>query len=335
MLSRKNPPTIYDVARSAGVSISTVSRVLNNPERVNEATRLHVLATIDELGFIPKAEARARALRSAGRVGVITPFFTAPSFVQRLRGVASVLTESNYELVIFTVDTLERLQHYLDTIPLTHNLDGLILISVRVDEKTAERIIQHKLETVLIEYPLNVFSSVEIDDEEGGKIAARYLLAKGYPNFAFVGETNFPKYGINPISSRLKGFQWVLSESNVEFTEDHIWETPYHVDATRFVALERLKTAKTPLAIFSATDLQAIGVIKAVKQMGLRIPDDVAVLGFDDLDIADYMELSTVRQPLDESGRVAAELLFSRMLDTTRPIQHIRLPLSLIERGTT
>ncbi|MEN4012681.1 MAG: LacI family DNA-binding transcriptional regulator [Chloroflexota bacterium] len=335
MVIKKNQPTIYDVARSAGVSISTVSRVLNNPERVNESTRVQVLASIDKLGFVPKAEARARALRSSGRVGVITPFFTAPSFVQRLRGVASILTESNYELVIFTVDTLERLHNYLDTIPLTHNLDGLILISVRIDGTTAERMMQHHLETVLIEYPLNVFSSVEIDDEEGGKIAARYLVRKGYQNFAFVGETNFPKYGINPINSRLLGFRGVLSDLRKPFREENIWETPYHVDATRYVALERFKNTPKPVAIFSATDLQAVGVLKAARQLGLRVPDDVAILGFDDLDMADYIGLSTVRQPLDESGRVAAELLFSRVTNPSRSVQHIRLPLTLIERETT
>jgi DNA-binding LacI/PurR family transcriptional regulator len=332
---KKHPPTIYDVARTAGVSISTVSRVLNAPELVNESTRVTILAAIDSLGFVPKAEARARALRSSGRVGVITPFFTSPSFVQRLRGVASVLTESNYELVIFTVDTYERLQHYLETIPLTHNLDGLVLISVRIDNGIAQRMSLHRLETVLIEYPITDINSIEIDNELGGRMAAEYLLERGYRKFAFVGETNFPKYGINPINSRLSGFRDVLHQAEIEFNDELVWETPFHVDATRYLALEKLKEAELPMAIFSATDLQAIGVLKAARQLGLKVPDDVAILGFDDLDIAEYMGLSTVRQPLDESGRVAAELLFSRLLDPNRPIQHIRLPLTLVSRETT
>lgn len=294
-----------------------------------------VLNSIDQLGFIPKAEARARALLSSGRVGVITPWFTGPSFVQRLRGVASVLSELKYELVIFTVDTPEGLTRYLETIPITHNLEGLILISVRIDQTIADRVKKHHMEMVLIEYPVTGFNCIEIDDEEGGKTAAEYLIEKGHRKFAFVGETNFPKFGINPISSRLAGFCQVLKANNLEICDDLVWETPYHVDATRYIAVEKLKEPGHPTAIFCATDLQAIGVLKAARQLNIRVPEDLAILGFDDLDIADYMGLSTIRQPLDESGRVAAELLFSRITNPNRSIQHIRLPLTLIERETT
>ncbi len=197
-MSKKQPPTIYDVARTAGVSITTVSRVLNAPELVNPATRMNVLAAIDELGLVPKAEARARALRSSGWVGVITPFFTAPSFVQRLRGVASMLTPTNYELVIYTVDTLQRLKSYLETLPLTHNLDGIVFISVRLEESIVQRLIQPQLEAVLIEYPVKLFSCVEIDDLEGGRLAANTLIQKGHKRIAFIGEREIPAYGVNP-----------------------------------------------------------------------------------------------------------------------------------------
>ena len=108
-MPRKKNPTIYDVAERSGSSISTISRVLNSPEKVNPKTRALVLATIDKLGFVPKAEARARALSKTNRIGVITPFFTEPSFVQRLRGVAGALAASNYELVIYTVDSVGSL----------------------------------------------------------------------------------------------------------------------------------------------------------------------------------------------------------------------------------
>ena len=104
MPSRKKSPTIYDVAELSGVSISTISRVLNSPDKVNSETQKRVMEAIDQLGFVPKAEARARAMQSTNRIGVITPFFTAPSFVQRLRGVASRLSRENYELLIYPVD---------------------------------------------------------------------------------------------------------------------------------------------------------------------------------------------------------------------------------------
>src|SRR4030042_2599745 len=119
----KNTPTIYDVAARAGVSIPTASRVLNDPNKVSEKTRTAVISVIDQLGFVPKADARARALSKSRRVDVITPFFTAPSFVQRLRGIAWALTPLNYELVIHTVESVSRLKNHLTALPLRADLD--------------------------------------------------------------------------------------------------------------------------------------------------------------------------------------------------------------------
>src|SRR5678815_3225444 len=143
-------PTIYDVAKRAGVSITTVSRMLNAPNKVNPETRERVMAAVDALGFMPKAEARARAMQQTGRIGVITPFFTAPSFVQRLRGIAESLSPRNYELVVYTVDSTNHLQSYLSTLPLTSNLDGLIILSLPIGESEVRRLIDHSLPTVLI-----------------------------------------------------------------------------------------------------------------------------------------------------------------------------------------
>lgn len=334
-MARRQSPTIYDVARKAGVSITTVSRVLNAPDLVNNGTRLNVLAAIDALGFVPKAEARARALRSSGRVGVITPFFTAPSFVQRLRGVASVLTPTNYELVIYTVDTLQRLNSYLEILPLKHNLDGLILISVCIDEVVTQRLIIHQLPAVLIEYPVKNLNSIEIDDLEGGRMAANYLVDKGHNRIVFIGEREAADYGVNPINTRLAGFLQGLEERQITLAKEQIWETYHDVEATQETLLSLLKINHPPTAIFASTDLQAIGALKAARKLGMRVPDDLAILGFDDLDIAEYMGLSTIRQSLDESGRIAAELLFSQLLEPGRPVKHIRLPLTLVERETT
>src|SRR5690349_6370187 len=114
-------PTIYDVAKRAGVGITTVTRMLNMPDKVNSETRKKVLTAIDVLGFVPKAEARARAMQHTGRIGVITPFFTAASFIQKLRGIAETFSPENYELVIYTIDSSNHLQGYLSSLPLTGN----------------------------------------------------------------------------------------------------------------------------------------------------------------------------------------------------------------------
>lgn len=334
MCSAKKPPTIYEVAELSGVSISTISRVLNASEKVNPETRARVFRAIDQLGFVPKAEARARALQKSSRIGVVTPFFTAPSFVQRLRGVAGALSKVNYDLVIYTVDSADRLRGYLASLPLTGNIDGLIIMSLPIGEPEAKRLLDHNLPTVLIEYPHPDLNSVEIDDAEGGRLAAQYLLKKGHRRIAFLGDTDLPEYAIHPVSLRLMGFRQILAEAGIAIPEQMVRLAPYTQEQTRQVASQLLSLPEPPTAIFAATDFQALGVLKAARQLQVRVPDDLAVIGFDDLDLAEYADLTTIRQHLDESGRLAVEILLSQIGDPSRPSKHVHLPLSLIERAT-
>lgn len=334
MINGNKRPTIYDVARHAGVSITTVSRVLNDPARVNPETRRKILASIDALGFVPKAEARARAMQKNGRIGVVTPFFTAPSFVQRLRGIATVLSSKNFELVIYPVYSADHLQRYLSTLPLTGNLDGLIVLSLPVNDEEAERLIRHNLPTVLIEYPHPALNCVEIDDVEGGRMAANYLLSKGHRRIAFLGDTDLPEYAIHPVSLRLSGFRQALKEAGVDLPEAFVRLAPYTQEQTRQVAKELLELPEPPTAIFAATDFQALGVLKTARQLGVEVPGQLAVIGFDDLDMAEYADLTTISQHLDESGKLAVEILFAQLESPSRLPRHVKLPLTLIERKT-
>lgn len=335
MASKKNP-TIYDVAELSGVSIATISRVLNSPDKVNADTRTKVMDAIDQLGFIPKAEARARAMRNTNRIGVITPFFTAPSFVQRLRGVAGRLSRENYELVIYPVDSEEQLQGYLSSIPVMRNLDGLIIMSLAVENNDMERLLSNKMETVLIEFSNDQLNSIVIDDYQGGRMVAEHLIQKGYRSFGFLGDIEPPERNIiHPVRSRLEGFQSVLKDAGLQLPSKNIKQAFYAHESSREGAHELLTMTDHPSAIFAASDNQALSIMKVARQLNMRIPDDVAVVGFDDIDMADYVDLATVRQHLDESGRLAVEILLSRIADPSRPAQHIHLPLTLIERKTT
>lgn len=328
-------PTIYDVAQRAGVSITTVSRTLNKPATVNSSTREKVLTVIDALGFVPKAEARARAMQRTGRIGVITPFFTAPSFIQRLRGITGALSPENYELVIYTVNSTDHLQGYLSSLPLTGNLDGLIILSLPVSESDARRLIDHSLPTVLIEYPYPKLSCVEIDDVVGGHMAANYLMEKGHRRIAFLGDTNLPEYAIHPVSLRLKGFRQALKAAQIKLPDTFVRLAPYSQEQTRQVAIELLNLPEPPTAIFAATDFQALGVLKAARQLNIKVPEQLAVIGFDDLDMAEYADLTTISQHLDESGRLAVEIILAQIEAPARPPRHVKIPLTLIERQTT
>lgn len=336
MPNTKKKPTIYDVARLSGVSISTISRVLNAPDKVNPETRTLVMNAIDRLGFIPKAEARARALKYTNRVGVITPFFTAPSFVQRLRGVAATLSRANYELVIYPVDSVEHLQGYISSIPIMGNLDGLIIMSLAVEEKDVRRLIENGMQAVLIEFSHEGLNSIVINDGQGGRMVAEYLIGKGHKSFGFLGDIEPPeRYAIHPVKSRLEGFKKALKEAGIDLPGKYIKQALYSPENSRAAAYELLSMKDRPTALFAASDIQALSVMKAARQLSLRIPDDLAIVGFDDIDMADYVDLTTIRQHLDESGRLSAEMVLARIGDTKRTLQHINLPLTLVERATT
>jgi LacI family transcriptional regulator len=333
---RNRQPTIYHVAKVAGVSISTVSRVINASPNVSDATRERVQKAIDALGFVPKAEARARAMKDFARIGVLTPFFTAPAFVHRLRGVAQALMSTRYELTIFPVESLGHLKHYLSTLPITGHLEGLILLSIRVTNETAEKFKKNDLETVLVEFPRQDLNTVEINDIEGGRMAAEFLIAKGHQKLGFIGDTEeIEEYTILPITMRLQGFQRGIEEAGLSLPPENILTSAYDVKTAEEIITPMLTRPHRPTAIFAATDLQAIGVINKARSLGLRVPDDLAVLGFDNLDVSEYFGLSTICQKLEESGRIAVEILLSRINDPDRPLRHVRLPLTLIERQTT
>jgi LacI family transcriptional regulator len=336
MSPEKKSPTIYDVARLSGVSISTISRVLNSPDKVNSETHKRVMDVIDRLGFVPRAEARAHALQNTNRIGVLTPFFTAPSFVQRFRGVASALSKANYELVIYPVDSMEHLQGYISSIPLMRNIDGLIIMSLALNDRDAHRLVSNGMETVLIEYSHPQLNRILIDDEYGGRLAAEHLIGKGHKTFAFLGDIEPPeRFAIHPVKSRLAGFKQALQEAGFSLPKAYIRSAPYTQEETKLSAQELLSLSKPPSAIFVGSDIQALSVLKVARQLNIKVPDDLAVVGFDDIDVAEHVDLTTIRQHLDESGRLAAEILFTRINEPNRPLQHINLPLNLIKRMTT
>lgn len=329
---RPSIATIYDVAREASVSISTVSRVVNSPQRVNDQTRKKVMEAIASLGFVPKAEASLRARKNVGSVGILLPFFTAPSFVQRMRGVSSALSGTEFDLVVYTVESEKRLAAYLDALPLRKTLDGLIVISLPIDGEQAKHIGSHGLETVLIEFKASPFSSVEADNLEGGRIVARHLLSKGYRRCAFLGESGLPKYTIHKRNPRLEGFREILEQAGVGLPDDFVNLHPYSHDGVMHQLDELLSRDPRPDSIFAYSDLHGALVLKRAREKGMTVPDDLAIIGFDGTDISEYVGLTTVDQGLEESGSLAAELLLSRISKPDRAPQSILLQPKLVER---
>ncbi|MBN1648102.1 MAG: LacI family DNA-binding transcriptional regulator [Spirochaetales bacterium] len=331
----KKVVNIYDVADAAGVSIATVSRVINSPGKVSPRTRDLVLKIIRELDFTPKAEAVARARADFKRVGVIVPFFTAPSFTQRLRGIMHTLNQHEYELITYVVDNYEQLQSYLTTLPFNRRIDGLIILALPFSDEDVSNFLSAQIPMVSIEYAHEGIPHVVIDNFEGGRLAAKHLASKGRKKFAFIGEGGEPPYSLHATDERLAGYRAWLSENGLSLTEDCIARHSHGMDDALKSATVLLDCNGRPDAVFAASDLQAVAVMKAAAKKNLHIPRDISLIGFDDIDLADYMGITTINQSLDESGSTAVRLLIDQMENGVHVPSKVVFPLRVVERATS
>ena len=329
-----SPKTIYDVAKEAGVSISTVSLALNSPARVSAETRRKVLAAVDALGFVPKTDAVTRARRGVGRIGVIAPYTSYPTVARRLNGVLQAVGRRPLEIVLFDQESAaESSSPLLASLPITGRLDGLIVVSLPLDETVAKRLTSLQLPTVLVDVRHPLFDSVLADDTTGGRLVAGHLVAHGHRHFAFLGEAQKSHLYVSPSQRRLAGYRAALAEAGYTLTESDTRLTAHGVEPAHAAAKELLSMEDRPTAVFASDDILAAGALKATHDLGLDVPGVVAVVGFDDGDLAEALDLTTVRQPLEESGRAAMERLLQQ-LDKPTTVREVALRLELVLRGT-
>ncbi|MDA3956199.1 LacI family DNA-binding transcriptional regulator [Oceanispirochaeta sp.] len=328
--------TIYDVAKDSEVSITTVSRYLNNSESVKDETGLRISASMERLDYIPQGNAGTKASQSVRRVGVLTPFFPAPSFVDRLRGMIPCFKEKNFEVIIYTIESPEQLAEYLSSVPFTRRLDGLILMSIHLNPEQNRILQASDLHVVMIESDDENYSRILADDQKGGQIAAELFIKKNYLPCAFMGDENQNiTYSCHPSELRLKGYRETLKKAGYNLPDSNILESNTTVEDSLRVFRQFLDAGNRVRAIFAMCDLQAVGIIKAAREKNLRIPEDMAVLGFDDIESADWMGLSSISQHLGDSGRIAAQLLLEMITSNGNVIQKVNLQVGLVERSTT
>ncbi len=331
--------TIYDVARLAGVSIATVSRVLNNPDQVKPDTKARILSAIDSLEFVPKADAVARARKSYKRIGIITPSITNDSFVDRLRGVMMALEGTAYETALYPVNTPARCNEILARLALNGSVDGLIVLAGgEIDEKIIKRFIAHNIPLVIGVDKQTSFdcscSQIVIDHGSGARMAADYLIEKGHRRIAFVGDA-YLNNDFNSIGHiKLDNFRQRLAEHGVPLPDASVAIASQSMEQAYEKVQSLLMRSEPPTAIFASSDTQAIGIINAAQERGLSIPDDLAVIGFDDISIAEHIKLTTIHQALKESGRLAVEFVIAAIEKKVSEPQCSEMSLRLIPRKT-
>ena len=324
--------TIARVAQEAGVGVGTVSRVINGSASVSEATRQRVLDVVAELGYEPNATARALSTGRTRSVGVIAPFFTRPSVIERLRGVAPLLANSGYQLVLFDVERPEQRTDVFRSV--IGRVDGLLSISLAPDKAELRRLAAAGIPVVLVDQAHDSIPSVTVDDVEGGRLATQHLLELGHRRIAFAGDTVDGVHGASASSRRCLGYQRALDEAGLPVRPDLVKLRPHGREAAR-VACDLIALASPPTAVFAASDQQALAMLDALEALGKRVPNDLSVVGFDDVELARYAGLTTVAQPLEDSGTRGAELLLSALEGEDVLQVRQQLSLELVVRGTT
>jgi DNA-binding LacI/PurR family transcriptional regulator len=327
--------TIRDVARIAGVSTATVSRVLNNSPVVRPETREKVLAVIADTGYRPNLTARRLSIGRTYSIGIVLPFLTLPSFVERLRGVQSVLADTEYDLVLVTAETPEKIEDCIDNLLSQTGVDGIIIVSITPTDNQVDQIEQQKMPVVLVDARQPKLDRVVVDDFSGGYKATRYLIDLGHRRIAFLSDYLDNPFNFVSMNFRFDGYRQALEEAGIPFRPDYQSEGELGGREAYEKARALLSLPEKPTSVFAASDTHAVGVLKAAHDLGIKVPEGLSVVGYDDIRDAEYLNLTTIRQHLFEMGVKGAQMLMTSLDGQIDSPRKISLPVELIVRGTT
>lgn len=329
--------TIVDIAEEVGVSYSTVSRVLNGFDAVKDSTRQRVLEAADRLGYVRNSQARSLAKGRTNVIGVLAQNIDKGYGYtgEILRGVDRELYRANYHLMMFTSRRyVEQEKVFVETIA-SSLTDGVILIAPLLPSNYIEYLHERKFPYVLLDQSDNTYSSpiVECTNWQGAYDATSHLIELGHRRIAFIeGLTN-----IQSAIDRHDGYRVALADNNLQYIPEIVVQGDFSHASGYQAAKQLLTLSKAPTAIFASNDVEAIGAIEAIRESGLRIPEDISIVGFDDIPIASIMfpKLTTVQQPLEQMGSISARLLLEQVENPQNPPRRITLSTQLIKREST
>ncbi|MBW7959655.1 MAG: LacI family DNA-binding transcriptional regulator [Candidatus Promineofilum sp.] len=329
--------TIRDVAKRAGVGIGTVSRVLNDSPLVSDETRQRVQQAIEALDYSPSSVARRLSRGRSMAIAVIAPFFVRRSYIERLRGIENVLAASGYDLILYNVETIARRDACLQSLPRGERLDGLLVLSLAPTDSEVNRLLRSDVPTVLVDAFHEALPTITVDDVAGARTAVQHLIDLGHERIAYIGENlDDNPFNFQPMIDRYRGYRDALAAADIPFRPQYHCQGKYGWREAHRMAQSLFALDEPPTAIFAYSDTLAFGVLEAAQHSALSVPSQLSVIGFDDVEIAQYFQLTTVRQPLYESGARGAELLLEQIdSDAGRPVQHVVLPTELVVRRTT
>ena len=339
----RSRPRIADVAREAGVSKTAVSFAFNNPERLSSDTASRIREVAASLGYRPHPVARMLTQRRTRTLGILTPqalsvVFANPFFASFSEGVAVVAEEAGYSLLF-----VSPVHGSLARAMARATVDGFVALGLSEDHPEVEQIRGAGLPIVMVDsgaFPEH--PSVDVDDEHGAFVAAEHLIALGHRSFVVIGVEpslpgEVPEFG-GVVGRRLAGYRAALDKAGVDLSDDEVVVGPASLEGGSACLEEAWGDGHRPTAVLAMSDVMAIGALTAAARLGLNVPRDLSVVGFDDIELARHVEppLTTVHQPVRRKGEEACRLLLSAIeRNTTVGPDHHRLDTWLIVRGSS
>jgi len=324
---------IEDVAAKAGVSTATVSRALRGLPNVSATTRQRVLAAAQDLDYVASANASGLASGRTSTVGVVSPYICRWYFGQVISGAETVLRDAGFDVVLYTVDSPGRRFQFFSELP-RRRVDAVIAVTLPLNDTEMAALAGLGSPVATVGCVVPGFSSVRIDDVAGAMTAVNHLLALGHRHIAMIsgGETEVAHF--TTPDDRRAGYTEALSNAGVAAEPQWDVDGGYTIEGGERAMARILAGPQLPTAIFAQSDEMAIGALRAIGKVGLRCPDDISVVGFDDHEMAALFDLTTVAQPVAEQGALAARHLIAALRSGSSPVSE-EVPTHLIVRGTT
>jgi LacI family transcriptional regulator len=329
--------TLEEIARLSGVSRSTVSRVINHQPHVSEKVRERVLKVVQETGYQPNLAARSLATNRSWMVGLVLPrsvsaFFTDPYFPRLAKGIAQGCNQHDFTMGLFLVSSKEDEEKIFPRLSRKGMLDGILIQSGQLGDQLITRLVNSNIPVVVVGRPLHSIevSYIDVDNFRGAYNATSHLIRLGYQRIGTITGLAGSAAG----TDRFGGYTNALNERGRNLDPYLVVEGDF-TEAGGYYAMRQLLPAK-PDAVFAASDLMAIGAMRATREAGFKIPEDVAFVGFDDVSVAIYAtpQLTTVRQPITSFGINAVETLIDLIENGVDPPRRIIMDTELIIRDS-
>jgi DNA-binding LacI/PurR family transcriptional regulator len=328
--------TIKDVAKKAGVSPSTVSRVISGNSRISEETRKKVLTIMDELGYHPNMNARSLVVRSTETIGMIMPrsaenVFQNPFFPEVIRGISAAAQENAYSILLSAGRDDEEVQRAVTKMVQGRQVDGVILLNSRIRDPIIRYLREQDFPFIVIGRPVEKNAAyVDNDNMEAAKKATSYLIQKGHRSIAFLGGS--PEYMVT--KDRLDGYRKALAEAGIPLNPDYILHGEFLEEGGYEAVKQLLIKGKQPTAFVVTDDLMAFGVIGALAEVGMRVPDDVSIISFNNVPLARFSSppLTSVDIGIYQLGYQAAQKLIEQIRNPSIASSNTLIATRIIER---